>query len=152
MMQADNVAPGPTIAAPGQWTHYVVEQFLGATRGGSAFTVMREDREIELDGTRGPIKGLKRTIMHTATLAVTLIELSEQTWLDITRGTATAGTKHNIIVPDNAILSSDYYDTIALVAEVQNAEENAMGTDADRGACIILLKNAMIDGEVSSLD
>jgi len=98
------------------------EELIGATRGGATFTVEREDRDIEVDGARGPVKGLKRTITHTARLEVTLIEVSEQTFLDLTRGTSSSDGTHLTFTPGNDITSGDFYMNIALIAEV-------MGTD-----------------------
>ena len=145
-----------------QWTPYTLgttvvagEELLGATRGGSTFTIMRDDRMIEVDGTLGPTKGLKRTIEHYATLQTRRVELSQVAWEEITRGNIDTSTlpAHIKIEPTNRILGSDYLDNIALVAEVQGAMEAAAGTayagEADAGACIIILENVLVSGEVS---
>lgn len=113
------------------------EQLIGATRGGATFTVEREDREIEVDGTRGPVIGLKRTVRHTAMLEMTLIEVSEQTFLDLTRGTSVSDGTHLEISPDNSIVSGDYYTNVALVAEINNESD----------PIIIKLLNALVAQE-----
>ena len=98
-------------------------ELIGATRGGAVFTVERDDREIEIDGLRGPVKGLKRTVRQTARLEVTLIEPSEQTFLDLTRGTVVSDGTHRLITPDNTIALADYYMNVALIAEVMNTTD-----------------------------
>lgn len=99
------------------------EELIGATRGGATFSVEREDREIEIDGTRGPVIGLKRTVRHTAMLEATVIEFSEQTLKDFTRGTSVSDGTHLTITPDNDIVTADFYTNIALVAEIINTAE-----------------------------
>lgn len=49
---------------------------IGATRGGYAFAVEPEMRTIELDGMRGPQKGLQRKDSETATLTVNFAEIT----------------------------------------------------------------------------
>lgn len=99
------------------------EELVGATRGGATFTVEREDRDSELDGMKGPIKGLKRVVRHTARLEVTLVEVSQQTFLDLTRGSETSDGTHRTVTPDNDIDSGDYYTNMAIVAEMMNTSD-----------------------------
>ncbi len=113
------------------------QELIGATRGGASFTVDRDDREIEVDGVHGPVKGLRRTIRLTAKLEVTFVEMSLQTFTDLTRGTITSDGIHKTITPDIQIVAGDYYANIALVAEV--------GTET--APAILRLKNAMAMGE-----
>lgn len=94
------------------------QELIGATRGGAEFVVERTDRDIELDGPKGPVKGLKRTTVHMARLTVTLVEISQQTFLDATRGAAVSDGTHRTITPDNAIVAGDYYTNVSLVTEV----------------------------------
>lgn len=113
------------------------QELIGATRGGASFNVDRDDREIEVDGVHGPVKGLRRTIRLTAKLEVTFVEMSLQTFTDLTRGTITSDGVHKTITPDIQIIDSDYYANIALVAEV--------GTEI--APAVLRLKNAMAAGE-----
>lgn len=99
------------------------EELVGATRGGAVFTVEREDRDVEVDGAKGPIKGLKRTIMHTARLELTLVEVSQQTLIDLTRGSEVSDGKHRTVAPSNDIASGDFYTNMALVAEMMNTDD-----------------------------
>ncbi len=47
----------------------------GATRGGHAFNVTPEIRQIQVDGQRGQIMGLRRKTSEEATITVNFIEL-----------------------------------------------------------------------------
>lgn len=117
------------------------QQLFGATRGGATFTVNREDRQIEADGIRGQVKGLKRVIEHSPQLEFTLVEMSLDTFLELTRGTATldaTGGFHRI-VPSNDIALSDYLINIALVGRVMNTNTPV----------VIILYNALQEGEWS---
>lgn len=127
---------------------------IGATRGGATFTVERETREIEVDGTKGPVMGMVRTIRHTARLEFTLVEVSKKTWLELTFGTATprdvdpvtgevevAATtgSHVEIIPSNDITLSNYLKNVALVGDVMNSSVPV----------IIKILNALTSGEWS---
>lgn len=54
---------------------------IGLTRGGSAFTVEREYREIEADGDYGPVKGRIVIDREVASLTVNALELFDDTKL-----------------------------------------------------------------------
>lgn len=113
------------------------EELIGATRGGATFTVERDDREIEVDGVPGPVMGLRRTIRLTAKIEVTFVELSLQTWVDLTRGTSVSDGTHFTITPDDAIVAGDFYTNIALVGQVGNESDE----------CALKLLNALTAGE-----
>lgn len=113
------------------------EQLIGATRGGATFTVDREIREIEIDGTKGRTKNLERVISNTATLEVTYLELSKELLMDLLiTGSAPGDGTHNKIRGDNSLTVSDYIDTLSLVTEVSGTSDPAIFT----------LENAMVDG------
>ncbi len=100
------------------------QELIGATRGGSVFTIEKEDRRIEVDGGgRGPIKDLIRNIVFIARLEINLIEISLKTFLEITRGTATSDGTHFTITPSVVIASADFLTNIALVAEVKETAD-----------------------------
>lgn len=52
------------------------ERLLGATRGGNEFNLNREIRDIEVDGVRGSVKGLRRRTVCRPQITCNLIELS----------------------------------------------------------------------------
>lgn len=115
------------------------ELLIGATRGGATFTVERDMREIEVDGAKGPIKGLRRVVRETARLEVELLEIALQTWLDLVRGSEVSDGTHNDITPALAIVSGDYITTLDLVADVSGSGD----------PMILTLENALYDGEWS---
>lgn len=113
------------------------ENLIGATRGGATFNVEREDREVEVDGAKGPIKGLRRIISHSATLEVTFLEMTRDLFLDLTLGTATSDGTHDTITPANNIKDSDYFTNIALVGNVSGSSDEV----------VLLLKNGLPGNE-----
>lgn len=89
---------------------------IGLTRGGSAFLVEREIRNIEADGDRGPVKG--RTVIDTeiAKLTVNALELFNATdmkkyypGLSVTPDGETTPTK-NTMTSTLTIVAGDYND------------------------------------------
>jgi len=54
------------------------ERILGATAGGNKFLLDREYRDIEVDGAKGKIKGLKRLLSENASLEINLKEMSTE--------------------------------------------------------------------------
>lgn len=96
---------------------------VGATRGGAVFTLDREDRDIEVDGAKGSIKDLVRTVREDVMLAVTLVEVSLEQLLRLTRGTEVSDGEYNLITPTLSPASSDFLTNIALVASVQGTSD-----------------------------
>lgn len=126
----------------------VGEELVGVTRGGSTFNVTREDREAEFDGKRGPVKGLRRTVGHTAMLETTLVEMSLNTFLELTRGTAVSDGEHYTITPTNIIADSDYLTNVALVA----LSSATAGLPAGKPTVLKLLNALSIDEWAISVD
>lgn len=123
------------------------EALIGATRGGSTFTVQKEDREAEFDGKRGPVKGLRRPVNHTAILETTLVEISLATFLELTRGVAVSDGEHFTITPDNVIAPSDYNINIALVADSSATHGTGL-----KPAVIVLLNALNVNEWTVTLD
>lgn len=96
------------------------QALIGATRGGATFTVEKEDRMPELDGIRGPVKGLRRPIRLAARLEATVMEPSLETLQDLARGDASSDGTHFTIIPDRDIVLTDYWINVALVADIAN--------------------------------
>lgn len=94
------------------------QRLIGATSGGNTFTVEKEVKEIEVDGTRGKTKGFRRIIENNASLGINLLEMSPEnfklalTAADITNivdsndGVTVIGKK---IKPRSDIQDSDYF-------------------------------------------
>lgn len=74
------------------------EAIIGATAGGNSFTVEREIKEIEVDGVKGKVKGLRRLITENAMLTVNLKEMStDNIKLALAGSTSTAPTVNTIV-------------------------------------------------------
>lgn len=124
----------------------VTERLLGATSGGNKFKIIREFKDVEVDGVKGPVKGLKRIITEYATLEVNLKELSKENLLLALPGSAATltdakgvtGTTHNAIVSTGNIAAIDYMNNIAIVTTVSGSTE----------PCVIVIKNVLSDGEL----
>lgn len=86
----------------------VGSQPIGLTRGGSAFTVEREPRNIEADGDRGQVKG--RIVIDTENAKLTVNALELFTAADMTK--YYPGLTHNAGVITSAleIAEGDYND------------------------------------------
>ena len=114
---------------------------LGATRGGNVFTVTRTTRRMEIDGAKGPVKGLSRIVEDYATLQTNLIEITKDTLIDALGGATatdfpdTTGQTHDLIVPPAEFEVSAYVDNIAIVAEMKGKTNPA----------VVLIKNALGD-------
>lgn len=74
------------------------ERLLGATRGGNEFNLNREIRDIEVDGVRGSVKGLRRRTVCRPQITCNLIELSLDNLLKAIAGANSAATKATAVV------------------------------------------------------
>lgn len=74
------------------------ERLLGATRGGNEFNLNREIRDIEVDGVRGSVKGLRRRTVCRPQVTCNLIELSLDNLLKAIAGANSAETKATAVV------------------------------------------------------
>ena len=112
---------------------------MGATRGGSTFTLEQEVRDMEVDGARGPMKESRRITMVKASLTCNFIEHTTESLKRAIVGATSAVFEVNhdkitrALTIDNA---ADYIDTVAILGDV-SGDANGMG---------IVLKNAIADG------
>lgn len=74
------------------------ERLLGATRGGNEFNLNREIKDIEVDGVRGSVKGLRRVTVCRPQITCNLIELSLDNLLKAIAGANSAETKVTAVV------------------------------------------------------
>lgn len=74
------------------------ERLLGATRGGNEFNLNREIRDIEVDGVRGSVKGLRRRTVCRPQVTCNLIELSLDNLLKAIAGANSEETKATAVV------------------------------------------------------
>lgn len=87
---------------------YVGDNPIGLTRGGSAFVVEREVREIEADGDKGPVKGRIVIDREVAKLTVNALEMFTQT--EITKYFSGTALTTNVLTSKLEFNSADYYD------------------------------------------
>jgi len=69
----DDIILGDGVFAIGATTSATTN--IALTRGGGAFTIEREYRQIEADGDRGPVKGRIRIVKSVAKLNMKILEL-----------------------------------------------------------------------------
>lgn len=105
------------------------ERLLGATRGGSTFRIEQDVREIEVDGSPGPLKGARRVVEVRPQLTTNLLEMTMENLLMAIPGAeatpipdATATTGHSIRRRRN-IRGIDYIKNIGIVGTKQGSGE-----------------------------
>jgi hypothetical protein len=125
------------------------ERLLGATQGGSTFSIEQDVKVIDIDGTRGNTKGARRIITSNAGLKVSMLEMttanlllaitgaSATNWTDPTAVGATAPT-HDQIRRTRNLSELDYLTNIALVGKVSGTDQNI----------ICMLYNALNDNKL----
>ena len=111
---------------------------LGATKGGSQFTIEQEIKDMEVDGARGPVKGSRRPTMVKATLTVNFIEHTLANLKRALVGSDSAAYEidWDVITRALVIEDTDFLEDITIVGEV-SGEANGMA---------IQLKNVIADG------
>lgn len=126
------------------------ERLLGATRGGSTFSIEQDVKVIEIDGARGNMKGARRVITSNAGIKCALLEMNTANLLMAIPGstatnytdttdvpTPTAPT-HDEIRRTRNISDLDYITNLALVGRVSGTNENA----------IFIIYNALSDDKL----
>lgn len=99
------------------------ELLLGATRGGSTFTIEQDIRVMPVDGAKGDVKGSRRVVSVRPLLVANFIELSKDVLQLALPGSSvadypTTGTKtHDQLTRKIQIALSDYWDNITIVGE-----------------------------------
>lgn len=105
---------------------------MGATSGGSTFTIEQEIKSIEPDGAHGPLKGCRRIINSKAMLTVNFIEHTLDNFKRALVGSDSAvfNVNWDAITRDQVIAAADYLSNIAIIGEVSGSA-NAMGIKLD---------------------
>ena len=110
------------------------ESIMGATNGGSKFSIVPEFYDVPLDGANVVVKGLKKKIGETATMEINFAELTEE--IIKTAAVGVDGTSedelYNLIEAKADIEEGDYFDNIAFV-----------GKTLDNRNIIAILPNAL---------
>ena len=119
---------------------------LGATRGGSTFTIEQEIKDMVVDGAKGPVKGGRRITKVNVKLVANFISHSVELWnyaLPGSEYSASFATTEDPNSDDHIefrrhleIALSDYIDNIVIVGQITGTEQ----------AVVCGLKNALADG------
>lgn len=111
---------------------------LGCTRGGNQFTIEQEVREMEADGSRGPVEGSRRITRIKASLTCNFLEhtLAGFKRALVASSSATFETNWDAITRSAEIASTDYISNVTIVGDVSGLN----------GAMAIRLNNALSDG------
>ena len=102
---------------------------LGASRGGSTFTIEQDFRTMEVDGAKGPVKGDTRITAVRAILAVNFVELSKEVYNMVLPGSTiadyptTPGKTHDEITRALQIALTDYIDNIVAVGQISGSDQ-----------------------------
>ena len=111
---------------------------LGATRGGGEFRAVPTVRKVEVDGAKGPVKGLNRIDMWDITLKATLLEITSEILKNalISANVDTSGLTHDVITLNNDISDSNYINNVAWIGTRSGSDEpviiiidNALGME-----------------------
>jgi len=91
----------------------------GATRGGASFASNKENRPVEADGIRFPVKGLQRIDAYAPTLTMSLLEVGDRENLQrmLASYVKTTHQLHDEYQLSVEVDDADYVDNVALVAK-----------------------------------
>lgn len=78
------------------------QRLLGATRGGNEFNLNRVSKNIEVDGLKGAVKGMKRITEVNPQITVNMIELSVDNLIKAIAGSSSAET------PVTKVIDAEY--------------------------------------------
>lgn len=118
----------------GKWNF--AESLMGATTGGSKFSIVPEITNIEVDGIGVKSKGMAQKTGETATMEINFAELTKEIIQTATLGQA--GTSedpaYDVIESKPEIVEGDYWENIAFVGKTLSGKyiiailENALCT------------------------
>lgn len=119
---------------------------LGATRGGSTFTIEQEIKDMAVDGAKGPVVGSRRITKINVKLVCNFIEHSADLWQAALPGSEYADNFTTTTSPTDAdhlefrrkleIALSDYISNIVIIGQVTGTTQ----------AVVCGIKNALADG------
>jgi len=119
---------------------------VGATRGGSTFTIEQEIKDMAVDGAKGPVKGSRRITKVNVKLVCNFIEHSADLWEMALPGSEYAADFATTIAPVDSdhvefrrsleIALSDYIDNVVLIGQITGTNQ----------AVVCGIKNALADG------
>ena len=106
-----------TSGSTGSWNF--TSTCVGATKGGSSFSIVPEFYSVEPDGSTVAIKQFKRKVGEKATMDVNFLEITKDLIKSAVvgqSGTSTDAT-YDLIESKDAIAEGDYWENIAFVGE-----------------------------------
>jgi len=119
---------------------------LGATRGGSTFTIEQEIKDMQVDGAKGPVIGSRRITKINVKLVANFIEQNVTIWNKALPGSEYSASFATTEDPADAyhvefrrhlqIALSDYITNVVIIGQIS-------GTDQ---AVVCGVKNALADG------
>lgn len=118
MLGAGTIHKGLTYAAETGWNFKA--SLIGATSGGSKFTVTPETKQIEIDGAIVAVKGLDIKQGETAVLETNFAEITEDVLKWATMGQANVSstvTGYTEFTSKAKIQEGDYIENLAFVGE-----------------------------------
>lgn len=101
-------------------------KLIGATRSGGKFDAIPDIRQIEVDGVKGPAKGLEMLDAWNVTIGANVLEITTDTLamaLATTEVDSTTNEKYDIIKANNVIELDDYIDNITWVGTLSGSDE-----------------------------
>lgn len=112
------------------------ESLVGATNGGSKFTITPEITNIEVDGIGVKSKGMAQKTGETATMEINLAELTKEVIQAATLGQVgtSEDSTYDVIESKTEIAEGDYWENIAFVGKTLGGKyiiailENALCT------------------------
>lgn len=113
---------------------------MGATRGGSTFSVEQEVKDMAVDGAHGMVKGGRRIINIGAKLTINFIEHSLANFKRALAASTSAAfnTNWDKITRSVQIADTDFLTNVAIIGEVQG----------QTGAIGLIINNALADGNL----
>lgn len=107
---------------------------LGATRGGATFNANRELRDVDVNGTLGPVRGLKYRNMIRPTLTATFIEMKTEN-LRIAMNAVAAEVGKFDKITGAEIGDASYLENVAIAA-MQGIKEEPV---------VFVLRNVLVE-------
>ena len=101
-------------------------KLIGATRSGGKFDAIPDIRPIEVDGVKGPAKGLEMLDAWNVTIGANVLEITTETLvMALASATVdkTTNEKYDIVKANNVIALDDYIDNITWVGTLSGSEE-----------------------------
>lgn len=101
-------------------------KLIGATRNGGKFDAIPEIRHIDVDGVKGPAKGLEMLDAWNVTIGANVLEITTDTLALALAGAnvdSTTNEKYDIVTGKNTIELDDYIENITWVGTISGSEE-----------------------------